>query len=99
VDATPDPVDPRFGPALSWVSYDGGNAWIPVPSEELGERGADISATAVATLDGKVVAIGSDGADLAVWIGTWEQSQLEQTTLELLEGAGAPTSSWTRREL
>ena len=63
--------DVRFGPAVSWVSSDGGRTWVRVEAEALGPRGADVSMTAVATLDGKVVAFGNDGADLAVWIGTW----------------------------
>jgi hypothetical protein len=63
--------DVRFGPALSWVSGDGGRTWVRVEAEALGTRGADVSMTAVATLGGKVVAIGNDGLDLAVWIGTW----------------------------
>jgi hypothetical protein len=63
--------DVRFGPAVSWVSSDGGRTWIRVEAEALGTRGADVSMTAVATLGGKVVAFGNDGLDLAVWIGTW----------------------------
>ena len=66
-----DPIDPRFGPALSWVSSDGGRSWVRVEGETLGARGADLSMTAVAALDAKVVAMGGDGSDLAVWIGTW----------------------------
>jgi len=63
--------DVRFGPALSWVSGDGGRTWVRVEAEALGSARADVSMTAVATLGGKVVAIGNDGLDLAVWIGTW----------------------------
>jgi len=66
-----DHIDPRFGPVLSWVSGDGGRTWVRVESEALGERGADLSMTAVAALDAEVVAMGGDGSDLAVWIGTW----------------------------
>jgi photosystem II stability/assembly factor-like uncharacterized protein len=66
-----------FGPAQSWVSDDGGRTWSRVESEELGGRGDNIAMTAVATLGNKVIAmgyeaVGSGGADVAVWIGTWE---------------------------
>lgn len=67
----PHTPDLRFGPALSWVSSDGGRTWVRVEAEALGARGADVSMTAVAVLGGKVVAIGNDGFDLAIWIGTW----------------------------
>lgn len=62
--------DPRVGPAVSWLSDDGGRTWVRVESEALGDPGSDISMTAVVALDEKVIAVGNDGEDLAIWIGT-----------------------------
>jgi len=64
--------DPRLGPALAWASDDGGLTWVRVRSEALGRLGSDVSMTAVIAFEGRVIAMGNDGRDLAVWIGTWE---------------------------
>ena len=70
----PIAFDPRFGPALSWVSEDGGQAWTRLMDTEgaLGSRGDPIALRNVAVLNGTIVATGSDGDDLAVWIGEWQ---------------------------
>jgi hypothetical protein len=59
------PGDDRFGDPR-------GRTWVRVESESLGSRGSDISMTAVVGFGDKVIAVGNDGEDLAVWIGTWE---------------------------
>ena len=68
--------DAREGPALSWVSADGGNTWTRVedPTGALGSSDDRITIRQVTVLNDTIVALGSVNNGLAVWIGEWQTS-------------------------
>jgi len=66
-----DWFDEGYNRAGLWVSVDNGTTWQAIPNEQ--DLLTDGAIGALAVLDDKVVAIGSDYDGEAVWIGQWDE--------------------------